>query len=282
MQKILVDESKRLDAFVAAEQGLSRSFVNVLLDQGKVSVNGKVVYKPSAKVRPGDTVTLDYQPTALQDIPEIDLEILYQDDDCVVINKPAGVLTHSKGAFNPEATVSTFIRQFTTGMQDNRGGIVHRLDRVTSGVLICAKHEAALQSLQKQFSDRKTKKVYNAIIAGTLDPAQATIDMPIERNPKKPQTFRVGPNGKAAQTNYKVLQTGKQYSLVELRPITGRTHQLRVHLAQLGHPIVGDVLYGGEPADRTYLHALSLEITIPSGKRKVFQAPLPPEFSAKM
>jgi len=282
VQKILVDESKRLDAFVAAEQGLSRSFVNVLLDQGKVSVNGKVVYKPSAKVRPGDTVTLDYQPTALQDIPEIDLEILYQDDDCVVINKPAGVLTHSKGAFNPEATVSTFIRQFTTGMQDNRGGIVHRLDRVTSGVLICAKHEAALQSLQKQFSDRKTKKVYNAIIAGTLDPAQATIDMPIERNPKKPQTFRVGPNGKAAQTNYKVLQTGKQYSLVELRPITGRTHQLRVHLAQLGHPIVGDVLYGGEPADRTYLHALSLEITIPSGKRKVFQAPLPPEFSAKM
>lgn len=282
MQKILVDESKRLDAFVAAEQGLSRSFVNVLLDQGKVSVNGKAVYKPSAKVRPGDTVTLDYQPTALQDIPEIDLEILYQDDDCVVINKPAGVLTHSKGAFNPEATVSTFIRQFTTGMQDNRGGIVHRLDRVTSGVLICAKHEAALQSLQKQFSDRKTKKVYNAIIAGTLDPAQATIDMPIERNPKKPQTFRVGPNGKAAQTNYKVLQTGKQYSLVELRPITGRTHQLRVHLAQLGHPIVGDVLYGGEPADRTYLHALSLEITIPSGKRKVFQAPLPPEFSAKM
>jgi 23S rRNA pseudouridine1911/1915/1917 synthase len=280
--QIIVNEEKRLDVFVAAVQGLSRSFVNVLLDQGKISVNGKVVYKPSAKVKPGDVIELDYQPSELQDIPEIDIEILYQDDDCVVINKPAGVLTHSKGVFNPEATVSTFIRQFTEGMNDNRGGIVHRLDRITSGVLICAKNEQALAKLQKQFSDRKSKKIYNAVIAGTLDPDEATIDMPIERNPKKPQTFRVGPNGKPAQTHYKVLQTGERYSLVELRPVTGRTHQLRVHLAQQDHPIVGDTLYGGEPADRTYLHALSLEITLPSGERKTFTAPLPPEFNAKI
>lgn len=282
MQKFEVVSPGRIDGVVAKEQNLSRSFVSVLLDQGKVILNGKVVFKAATKVKEGDFVELDYLPSQLQDIPEINLEILYQDDDCIVVNKPEGVLTHSKGAFNPEATVSTFIRQFTTGMSDNRGGIVHRLDRVTSGVIICAKHEAALAKLQKQFSERKTKKTYNALIVGTLDPSEASIDMPIERNPKKPQTFRVGPNGKTAVTNYKILKEGEAYSLVELRPVTGRTHQLRVHLAQLDRPIVGDVLYGGEPADRTYLHALSLEITIPSGERKVFTAPLPKAFKQKV
>lgn len=282
MQKFEVVSPGRIDGVVAKEQNLSRSFVSVLLDQGKVILNGKVVFKAATKVKEGDFVELDYLPSQLQDIPEINLEILYQDDDCIVVNKPEGVLTHSKGAFNPEATVSTFIRQFTTGMSDNRGGIVHRLDRVTSGVIICAKHEEALVKLQKQFSERKTKKTYNALIVGTLDPSEASIDMPIERNPKKPQTFRVGPNGKTAVTNYKILKEGEAYSLVELRPVTGRTHQLRVHLAQLDRPIVGDVLYGGEPADRTYLHALSLEITIPSGERKVFTAPLPKAFRQKV
>ncbi len=277
-----VEEAKRIDASIASTQELSRSFVSVLLDQGKATLNGKVIYKPSTRVYEGDVIELDFQPSQLQDIPEIDLDILYQDDDCIVVNKPEGVLTHSKGVFNPEATVSTFIRQFTTGMSDNRGGIVHRLDRVTSGVIICAKNEKALAKLQKQFSERKTKKTYNAVVVGTLDPLEASIDMPIERNPKKPQTFRVGPNGKAAITNYKVLKTGETHSLIELRPVTGRTHQLRVHLAQLEHPIIGDVLYGGEPADRTYLHALSLEITIPSGERKIFEAPLPKSFNQKV
>lgn len=276
------DEAMRVDAHIAKELGLSRSFVKILLDQGKVTVNGDAIFKPSSKVHSGDEVVVDYQPSQLQDIPEINLEIIYQDDDCIVVNKPAGVLTHSKGVFNPEATVSTFIRQFTEGMEDNRGGIVHRLDRVTSGLLICAKHPKALTHLQKQFSERKTKKVYNAVVNGSLTPLEATIDMPIERNPKKPQTFRVGANGKTATTHYKVLEESQDKSLVELRPVTGRTHQLRVHLAQLEHPIIGDVLYGGQSADRTYLHALSLEITIPNGERKVFSAPLPPEFHAIM
>lgn len=282
MQKFEATDNSRLDAVIAKEQGVSRSYVKILLDQGKVKLNGKVVYKPSAKVKPDDVVELDYTPSELQDIPDIELDIIYQDDDCVVVNKPVGVLTHSKGAFNPEATVSSFIRQFTTGMEDNRGGIVHRLDRVTSGLLICAKHDKALAWLQKQFADRKTTKTYNAVIPGVLDPAEAIIDMPIERNPKKPQTFRVGPNGKTASTKYKVLETSDNYSLVQLQPITGRTHQLRVHLSQLGHPIVGDELYGGEPATRVYLHALSLEIILPNGQKQQFEAPLPNEFSAKL
>lgn len=279
MSQFQAEDSGRLDGVIAKHQGVSRSFVNVLFDQGKVTLNGKVVYKTSTIVHPEDTIGLDYSPTATEDIPSITLEILYEDDDCLVVVKPSGVLTHSKGVFNPEASVSTFIRPYTTGMEDNRGGIVHRLDRITSGLLICAKNENALKLLQDQFAERKAKKTYIAVVQGTLNEPEAIIDMPIERNPKKPQTFRVAPNGKKAQTAYKVLKTNDKYSLVELRPTTGRTHQLRVHLSQLDHPIVGDVLYGGKPFDRTYLHALSLELTLPNKEHKTFIAPLPQSFN---
>ncbi|MDQ5886099.1 MAG: Pseudouridine synthase [Patescibacteria group bacterium] len=279
MLNFVADDSSRLDVFVASQiEDASRSFVSTLCDQGKVSVNGTVIFKTSSKVHSGDIVQVDYEASTALDVPDIDLEILYEDDDCLVVVKPAGVLTHSKGAFNPEATVSTFIRSKTTGMNDNRGGIVHRLDRVTSGLLICAKNEAALNWLQDQFAERNVKKTYMAVVSGTPEQPEAIIEMPIERNPKKPQTFRVGPNGKKAKTQYKVIQSNEKYSLVELYPTTGRTHQLRVHMSEIGHPIVGDVLYGGETSDRTYLHALSLEITLPNKEHKKFDAPLPKEF----
>lgn len=279
MLNFVADDSSRLDVFVASQiEDASRSFVSTLCDQGKVSVNGTVIFKTSSKVHSGDMVQVDYEASTALDVPDIDLEILYEDDDCLVVVKPAGVLTHSKGAFNPEATVSTFIRSKTTGMNDNRGGIVHRLDRVTSGLLICAKNEAALNWLQDQFAERNVKKTYMAVVSGTPEQPEAIIEMPIERNPKKPQTFRVGPNGKKAKTQYKVIQSNEKYSLVELYPTTGRTHQLRVHMSEIGHPIVGDVLYGGETSDRTYLHALSLEITLPNKEHKKFDAPLPKEF----
>lgn len=279
MIKFTTEISGRIDTVISKTQDLSRSFVVTLLDQGKVKLNDKIIYKPSSKVVEGDNIILDFEHTQLKDIPEIKLDIIYQDDDCLVINKPEGILTHSKGAFNPEATVSTFIRKYTVGMEDNRGGIVHRLDRVTSGLLICAKNESSLNWLQKQFSDRKTSKTYIAVVEGLINPEEAQIEMPIERNPKKPQTFRVGPNGKDAITKYRVIETNGMYSLVELKPVTGRTHQLRVHTAQLGHPIAGDTLYGGQKSDRVYLHALSLEIEIPSHKQKKFISPLPQTFN---
>ena len=234
--------------------------------------------KPGNKLRDNDIVRVDYDEGQLDAIPAIDLPIIYEDEDCMVLNKPAGVLTHSKGAFNPEATVATFLRDKLRGIEGERAGIVHRLDRATSGVIICAKTGAALSFLQKQFSERKVKKTYDAVIAGTLVPAEAIIDMAIERNPKAPATFRVGPNGKPAITQYKTLRVSAKHSLVELKPETGRTHQLRVHLAQLGHPIVGDRLYGGEPATRLLLHARRLEITLPGRERKTFEAPLPDLF----
>lgn len=283
MSTFTVQDSSRLDVSIVPHiQNASRSFVTTLCDQGKVKVNGKVIYKSSTKVHGGDIVEVEYQESHASEIPEINLEILYEDDDCLVVIKPEGVLTHSKGAFNPEATVSTFIRSRTVGMNDNRGGIVHRLDRVTSGVLICAKNETALNWLQKQFADRKAIKTYVAVVEGSLEKEQAIIEMPIERNPKKPQTFRVGPNGKTATTHYKVLTSNGSYSLLELTPKTGRTHQLRVHLAQLGHPIVGDVLYGGQPAPRTFLHAYSLELTLPNKKSKTFSTPVPASFNAML
>jgi 23S rRNA pseudouridine1911/1915/1917 synthase len=279
MVEFVAEDSTRLDVSIVPNiDNASRSFVSTLCDQGKVKVNGKVIYKGSTKVHNGDKIEIDYRESIAADIPEIELEILYEDDDCLVVVKPEGVLTHSKGAFNPEATVSTFIRSRTNGMNDNRGGIVHRLDRVTSGLLICAKNEQALSWLQKQFSDRHAVKTYVAVVEGSLEQQEAIIDMPIERNPKKPQTFRAGPNGKIATTQYKVLKDNGIYSLVELKPKTGRTHQLRVHMTQIGHPIVGDTLYGAKPAKRTYLHALSLELTLPNKEIHSFTAPLPKSF----
>jgi len=144
--------------------------------------------------------------------------------------------------------------------------------------MICAKNQEALHWLQKQFSLRRTIKSYIAIAPGHFDKPKAIIELPIERNPKKPQTFRVGANGKSAITEYEVTNVKDGLSQLLLKPKTGRTHQLRVHLAFLGHPILGDMLYGGKTADRLYLHSRKLELTLPSHERKVFEAPLPKEF----
>ena len=292
-----VSRAERLDQRVVAMlPQLSRASAVKLIEDKRVSVNGVSQTKPGYKLRPDDTVTVDYDPNREAQIPDIDLPVLYEDDDCVVISKPIGLLTHSKGAFNPEPTVGTWLRSHLTALPcessalshdlrersfHSRAGIVHRLDRATSGVMICAKTTEALSWLQKQFAQRRTKKTYLAIVQGALSPAAAVIDMPIERNPKAPATFRVGAQGKTAQTAYRTIGSGNGYSLLELRPVTGRTHQLRVHLAHQQHPIVGDTMYGGEPAGRLYLHALELELTLlHNHERKVFTAPVPPEFAA--
>jgi len=285
----LDQQKERLDVVVtAAMPRLSRAFVQKLCAEGKVLVQGEPA-KPGYKVKEGDLIIIDYDESELQAIPSLDLPVLYEDNDCVVINKPAGVLTHAQGAHVLEATVATFLRSklagdLQEGASGGRAGIVHRLDRATSGVIIGAKHAKALSALQKQFAQRKVKKTYMAIVAGHLKQKEAVIDMPIERNPKAPATFRVGSNGKSAITHYKVIQESETASLIELTPETGRTHQLRVHLAQLGHPIIGDPLYGtGTYGDRLYLHALSLEITLPTSReRKLFTAPLPKEFKEFM
>lgn len=275
VEKIRLDQ-KTLEALPS----LSRASVIKLIKDGKVSVNGVVITKAGSKVYTTDAVTVDYDTETLAEIPEINLPVLYEDDDCVVIDKPEGILTHSKGAFNPEATVATWLSKNTKGFESDgqRNGIVHRLDRATSGVMICAKTPEALSWLQKQFSTRKVKKTYIAIIEGKMDPPEAVINMPIERNPKQPQRFRVGSNGKASVTEYYTKKNLEDFTLLQLRPLTGRTHQLRVHLAYQGHPIVGDTFYSGKPAERLYLHAHKLELTLPNRERKVFISKVPASF----
>ena len=283
MSNVEVSRAERLDQYVANKlPTISRATVSKLIDKGVVKVNGEVASKGGYKLRPTDIVEIDYEATIQPPVPDIELVVLYEDDDCLVIIKPTGVLSHSKGAFNPEGTVDSWLRKRIVDISGERAGIVHRLDRATSGVMICAKTAKASSWLQKQFSQRKVKKTYVAVVQGSLATDHAMIDMPIERNPKKPQTFRVGSNGKSAQTEYKILKVSNKYSLVELMPVTGRTHQLRVHMHQLEHPIVGDVLYDGKTADRLYLHAKSLEVTLPNRERRTFEAPLPIEFDNLM
>lgn len=289
MSNLEISRGERLDQrVVSLLPVLSRSFAVQLIREGKVTINGKLVTKAGTKIRPEDNVVLDYKLEEFS-IPEIDIPILYEDDDCVVIIKPVGLLTHSKGAFNPEASVATWLHNRIVDETlldndkdslNNRAGIVHRLDRATSGVMICAKTPEALSWLQKQFASRNVHKTYAAVVVGHMNPSEAVIDMPIERNPKAPATFRVGVQGKYAITAYKTVQANDTYSLLELKPETGRTHQLRVHLSYFHHPIVGDKLYGGEPSERMCLHAEKLEITILRGhERKTFVAPTPKPFN---
>lgn len=272
----------RLDAYVAEhwpEQ--SRSTWQKLIQAGSVSVNGVVQTVVKYDVSESDVISVS-EPKA-PNHSDKSLPVIYEDDYVIVINKPVGVLTHSKGALNDEFTVAEFVRPKTTYKTDtNRPGIIHRLDRATSGVIICAKDDETASYLARQFSQRTAKKQYAAVSSGVPNQNEAIIDLPIERNPKEPSTFRVGTGGKPAETYYQVVSQSETRALLQLRPKTGRTHQLRVHLAYLGTPILGDSVYGKESADRMYLHAESLEITLPGGNRQLFSTPIPPEFSKQV
>ena len=269
---------ERVDAFLArVAPEHSRSYWQKQCDNGLVCI-AKFPVKASRKLAAGEDVAI--KNTETHDFSNQTLPILYEDDDVIVINKPAGILTHAKGVASDEFSVAEFVRPHTTdGVDTNRPGIVHRLDRATSGVIIAAKNTPAKRWLQDQFSKRNVKKTYLALVEGHLKNHEAILDLPIERNPKKPQTFRVGANGKLAKTSYIVETRYKDYDLVKLSPHTGRTHQLRVHMQYLDHPIVGDDVYGAahKKLGRMFLHAYSLELTLPSKERKIFTAPLPKE-----
>ncbi|HEU5122244.1 MAG TPA: RluA family pseudouridine synthase [Candidatus Saccharimonadales bacterium] len=274
----VISTKKRLDIVLAERYpNLSRSTWQKHIKAGHVSVNGIMQSSPKLDVSEADSVAANLPSDV--DYSKDELPIIYLDDNVIVINKPVGVLTHSKGAINEEFTVAEFFRRYTTAqLGTNRPGIVHRLDRDTSGVMIGARNPETMTLLQKQFSDRKVKKAYLAILDGTLKHPEAKIDLPIGRSPSQPATFRVDSKGRAAVTSYKVLATKGNQTLVLLRPYTGRTHQLRVHMQYLGAPILGDRVYG-KAAERLYLHAFELEVTIPRSERRLFTAPAPDEFT---
>jgi 23S rRNA pseudouridine1911/1915/1917 synthase len=256
----------------------SRSTIQKYIKSGYVLVNGSPATSSKQDVTENYDIAL--VPPMKTDTSGQDLPIIYLDDNVIVVNKPAGVLTHSKGALNDEFTVADFFRRYTTNALDStRPGIVHRLDRDTSGVIIGARNDETAALLKKQFADRTTKKHYIAIVDGVPKLEEALIDLPIGRNPSSPSTFRVDSKGKPAITAYKMLKTNGVQSLLELRPRTGRTHQLRVHMQYIKTPIAGDRVYGArDSAKRLCLHAYTLEITIPTSDRKVFTAPIPELF----
>jgi 23S rRNA pseudouridine1911/1915/1917 synthase len=270
---------RRLDHELATRYPkISRSTLQKYIKAGHVKVDGVVVTRPKQDVLETDDIAM--LPPEYTDFSEQDLPIIYIDDNVIVVNKPTGILTHSKGVLNDEFTVADFFRRYTTfGLETSRPGIVHRLDRDTSGVIIGARHDEAADMLKKQFADRKAKKEYMAVTEGIPKAPTAVIDLPIGRNPSAPSTFRVDPSGKMAVTTYEVVATNEKQALVKLWPKTGRTHQLRVHMQYLNAPIKGDRIYGKKKADRLFLHAHTLEITIPATKRETFVAPIPKEFT---
>lgn len=277
----LQSDKQRLDVLLAERQPeISRSTWQKYIKSGYVSVDGQVVTAPRYEVGPAANIG-----TAIpddRDYTDDMLPIIYLDDNIVVVDKPAGVLTHSKGALSDEFTVAEFFRRYTTvGLDSDRPGIVHRLDRDTSGVIIGARTPEAHILLNKQFADRKAKKTYLAITAGIPKQPVARIEVPIGRNPTAPSTFRADSKGKAAITDYEVIAHNETHALVRLQPKTGRTHQLRVHMAYIGTPILGDRVYGSGKADRLYLHAQQLEIATSIGHMQTFTAPTPQAFVSK-
>jgi len=257
-------EKVRLDMLMTEiYKSYNRSTLQKFIEYGFVTVDGKLVKKPNFKVERG--VKLDLKIPTIMKNADLIPEKLYEDDKVLVLNKPAGLLSMAKGEYCPENTLAEY------------GLLVHRLDRDTSGVVIMAKDPETQSFLKKQFQKRTAHKVYYAVVEGRPKLDEARIDLPLARNLKRPTTFLVDPKGKASETFYKVLKSNGDLSLVELRPTTGRTHQLRVHMKYLGHPILGDAVYG-KKKDRLYLHAKSLEVTLPGGERKVFEAKLPEEF----
>ena len=255
----------------------NRSTLQNFIKSGYVKINGKTITRPNAEIITEENAPLEIKLTVPKRETPQDLKPIYEDDNVIVINKPAGLLSMAKGQFTKESTLEDY------------GLLVHRLDRDTSGVVILAKNEATQKMLRNQFQERKTHKTYYAIIQGHPKLDEALIDLPIARNLKHPTTFMVDPKGKEAKTHYKVIKTSQsgKFSLLELKPVTGRTHQLRVHLKYLGCPILGDPVYGPEksPKTRLFLHAANLEISIPGpdgNVRKAFTAALPPEFQEFM
>lgn len=274
----IVPTKQRLDIHLstAFDPSISRSLWQKYIKAGYVSVNHQVVTTPKFEVDETDEIAIKLPE---QEQASTELPILYEDDDVMVVNKPSGLLTHAKGGLLTEPTVAEIIRPKTSFASDtDRPGIVHRLDRDTSGVLIIAKTADAAAHLQRQFAQRTTKKTYLAVTDGVPKLTAAKIDLPIGRNPSAPSTFRVDPNGKPAQTTYRVLTSTDNQALIELKPTTGRTHQLRVHMAHLNTPILGDRVYGKPNASRLMLHAHKLEVTLPSGELKTFEAAVPENF----
>ncbi len=273
----------RLDKFLAKQlPSLTRSYVKILIDDGMVMVNEREA-KPSQKLKAGDVVHVTEPDAAPIDVKpqEIPLDIVYEDDHLIVINKPAGLTVHP-GPGHPDSTLVNAILAHCPDLGaingDIRPGIVHRLDKDTSGIIVVAKNQRAQQSLSQQFKDRSIEKMYLALATGRMKRDEGTIAAALGRDPRNRKKISALVGGRPSITAFKVLQRFKEATLIEVMPKTGRTHQIRAHMAALAHPLVGDALYGGgtKVLQRQFLHAARLTFTHPgTGERMTFEAKLP-------
>lgn len=285
------NQKKRLDSYIVEElEDLSRTTVKRLIDEEKILVNGKK-QKSSYKPEMGDVISID-MPEAREiklEAQNIPVPVIYEDNDIIVVNKPKGMVVHPANG-NPDGTLVNAIlamcKNSLSGIGGEiRPGIVHRLDKDTSGLLIVAKNDTAHIKMSKQIQDRKVTKKYIALVKGVIAENEATIDLPIARSTKDRKKMGVDPNGKNAITHFKVLKRYDKYTLLELKIDTGRTHQIRVHMSYIGHPIVGDSVYSNGKnefdIEGQMLHARYLEFKHPiTGEELKLEAPIPEYFES--
>ena len=286
----------RIDRFVADAMGLSRSHVQKLISDGRLTVDG-VPVRANALISAGTEVRLDVpEPIALDlaPAPDIPLRIVYEDDDLLIVDKPAGLVVHpSPGHHDGDTLVNALLARAGGAEYGGiagvaRPGIVHRLDRDTSGLLMVAKHDAAQQSLMAQLKARRVRKSYLALVVGSVAAAAGRIEAPIGRDPKHRTRMAVVPDGRPSTTGYRVRERFAGWTLLELDLVTGRTHQIRVHLDAIGHPVAGDSVYGTgtsrrgpDGLERMFLHAWRLELGAPGDGHLIrATAPLPDELES--
>jgi 23S rRNA pseudouridine1911/1915/1917 synthase len=284
----------RVDRVVTDATGLSRSHVQKLIAEGRLTAADGVALKANTIVPPGTEVRLDVPaPTALDlaPAPDIPLSVVYEDDDLLIVDKPSGLVVHPSAGHHDGDTLVNALLARAGGAEYGgiagvaRPGIVHRLDRDTSGLLMVAKHDAAQRSLMTQLKARRVRKTYQALVQGSVSAAVGRIEAPVGRDPKHRTRMAVVPDGRPSTTGYRVRERFTAWTLLELDLVTGRTHQIRVHLDAIGHPVAGDPVYGTgtsrrgpDGLERLFLHAWRLELAAPGDGHLIrATAPLPEE-----
>ncbi len=286
-ESIVCGVSARLDSFIAGETELSRTQAQRMIHEGEILLNGKAV-KPNAMTQLGDLVDITYpDPVETDVLPEnIPLDILYEDKDLLVINKPQGMVVHPSAGHENGTLVNALLYHIhdLSGIGGElRPGIVHRIDKMTSGLLVVAKNDAAHRALSDQFRDHSAHRSYAALVDGNLREDSGTIDAPLARHPVDRKRMAIVAGGREAVTHWHVAARYGQYTLLQIELETGRTHQIRVHLASIQHPVTGDDVYGREKRpfglSGQALHGYRLVLKHPvTGEKMVFYAPLPDYF----
>lgn len=286
---IIADKSERLDVFLSEKLDKTRSAVKKLVDDGEITVGGDKV-KAGRTLKIGEEISVSIPDPVKLDLEaeNIPLDIIYQDKDIAIINKPQGMTVHAGNGTHGSTLVNALLYHLDSLSGINgviRPGIVHRIDKDTSGLLVVAKNDAAHLSLSEQIKNKTCHRIYLALLEGTVKQNDGVIDTFIGRSDKNRTMMAVKDSGRRAVTHFKVLKRYKEFTFAEFKLETGRTHQIRVHCKYIGHPIVGDPVYGYEKQkfklNGQLLHAWKLELTHPStGERMSFEAPLPDYFQA--